>query len=152
MEDHSITGLVDSCTSLPKLYMIFNTSPCASVGTIMHQQNLLYLLERMAWNISFTTHRNLSCTHERKFTKLIKSHTNVSSKQGIKKSTKTRNTPTSPIHIVMYIIPEISLTDAQSYKNFISSMVTSQTGDPINNLIPLEEFTMQKQDQYKQEF
>ena len=81
----------------------------------------------------------------------MKSHTNVSSKQGIHKSTKVRNTPTSSIHIVMQIMSEIYLTDALSHKQFISSMLTSYTGVTRNNLRPLEAVPMQKQEQFTQE-
>ena len=63
MEDHSITGLVESYTSQFKLSMTFNISQCAAVDTRMHQHNLLFLLSNMLWNISCTIHMNPSCTH-----------------------------------------------------------------------------------------
>ena len=65
MEYHSITGLVKSFTSLFKLDMIFNISPCASVATRIHQYNVLSLILNMTWNISFAVHMNPSWTQER---------------------------------------------------------------------------------------
>ena len=54
-----------------------------------------------------------------KYTTLMKSPTNVSSKQGIHKSTEICNTPTSSIHIVMNILPEIYLKDYYLNGNLI---------------------------------
>ena len=45
-----------------------------------------FLLSDMAWNTSYTIHMNPSCTQERKFIKLKKSPTNITSKQEIQKS------------------------------------------------------------------
>ena len=42
------------------------------------------------------------------FSKQMRYHTNVSSKQVMKKSTKIRITPTPYTHIVMYIMQDIS--------------------------------------------
>ena len=47
---------------------------------------------------------NPSCTQERKFIKLKRFPTNVTSKQYMQKSEKLRSTPTSFTHIVMQII------------------------------------------------
>ena len=110
--------------------MIFNISPCASVATLMPQQNLLSLLSNMTWNTSFTIHMNTSCSLERKFTKPMKYHINVSSKQGIQKSTKISNTTTSSINIVIQIMSKISPTDAHSHQHFIFYMVKLQTSVP----------------------
>ena len=120
---HSITGLVDSCISLSKTAMILNILPCYSVTTLISQQNLLYLLSNMECNVSCTIQINPSCNQKRKFTKLMKSRTNISSTQGMQKSTKTRNTPTYFIHILMHIMPHIYLKDTPSHKQIISSMV-----------------------------
>ena len=130
MEGKSITGFVDSCTSLSKIAMFFNISPCASLDTRMPQQKLLYLLSDMGWNILCTIHMNPEFTKEIKFTKLMKAHTNVTSKQGMHKSIKTRNTTTSSTHILMHNMPEIYLTDNQSHQQFISSMLNSYNGAP----------------------
>ena len=69
MKDKTITGFVDSYTSLSKLNMIFNISPCASVATLMSQQNLISVLSNIAWSISCTIYMNPSFTEERKFKK-----------------------------------------------------------------------------------
>ena len=82
----------------------------------------------------------------------MKSPTHVSSKQGMHKSTKISNTPTSSIHIVMQIISDIYLKGTKLHQQFISSMVTSYTGVPRNNLIPLETFPIHKQQQFTQEW
>ena len=52
---------------------------------------------------------------------------------------KIRNTLNSFTHIVMQIIPDISLTDTHSHPQFVSSMVTSYTVVPRNSLKPQEE-------------
>ena len=67
------------------------------------------------------------------------------------KSTKISNTPTPPIHIVMQIIPDIYLTDAQSHKQLISSMLPSLHFVPIKNMRPLESVPTRKQEQFTQE-
>ena len=71
---------------------------------------------------------NPSCTKERKFKKPMKSHINISSKQGMQKSKKIRNNPTSYTPIVMQIMTDIYLTDTQSHQYFIYSVVPSQIG------------------------
>ena len=55
----------------------------------------------------------------------MKSPTNDTSKQGVHKSTKIKNIPTSYTYIVMYIIPEIYLTDTQLHQQFIFPIVPS---------------------------
>ena len=142
MEYPSITGLVASCILQFKISMIFNILPCIPVDTLMHQHKLISLVSNMACNISSTIHMNLSCTQERIFTKQIKAHIIFSSRKGIHKSTKIRNTPTSSIHIVMHIIPGIYLIYAQSHQQFISSIVPSLDSVPRTNLRPLESFPM----------
>ena len=102
--------------------------PCVSVYIWMSQNNMIFLISDMTCNITCTIHMNLSCTQERNFSKQMKSHINVSSKQEMHKSTKIMNTPTFSIHIVMQIIPEINLIYAQSHQQFISPMVPSMPG------------------------
>ena len=77
----------------------------------------------MAWNISCTILVNPSGTQENPFIKLKRAPINVTSNQEMQKSTKIRNTLTSLTYIVMQIMPEISLTDAQSHEHFIDSVV-----------------------------
>ena len=77
--------------------------------------------------------------------------TNVTSKQGIQKSTKIRNIPISFTHFVMQIMLEIYRTDDQLHKQFISSMVPSYTRVQGRNIKPQESFPMQKQEQCTQE-
>ena len=84
---------------------------------------------KMSWNISCIIHMIPSCTQERKFMELT-------SKQEMHKSAKLRNNPTSFTHIMMQIMLGISLTDAQSLHQFISSMVPSLTVVPRNSLKP----------------
>ena len=65
-------------------------------------------------------------THEpimysrKKIIELKRAPINVTSNQEMQKSTKISNTLTSFTYIVMQIMPEISLTDAQSNQQFIS--------------------------------
>ena len=59
MEDHYITGLLDSNKPLSKLSMIFNISKCASVDIWIQKQNLTFLLSNMACNTSYTIHMKL---------------------------------------------------------------------------------------------
>ena len=151
MENPSITGLVASCTSLFRLAMIFNILPCVSVDTLMPQQNLISLLSYMTWNISCTIPMNLLFIQERKLTEQMKSHIDVSSNQGIHKSTKIINTPTSSTYIVMQIMQEIYLKDALSHQHLTSSMVPSFTSVTRKNMRPIESVPMQKQEQCKQE-
>ena len=87
----------------------------------------------------------------KKFSKLMKAPTNVTSHQGMHKSTKNNNTTISATHIVMQIMSEIYMTDSQSHQHSISSMVTSQNSVPKTNLRPQEESPMQKQEQCTQE-
>ena len=61
----------------------------------------------------------------KKFIKYMEYHINVTSKLEMHKSAKTRNTITYFTHIVINIMPEISMTDAQSHQQFISSMIPS---------------------------
>ena len=86
---------------------------------------------------------NKSCTQERKFIKLMKFPTNVNSKQRIQIPANIRNTLTYFKHIVMQIMTDISLTDVQSHPQFISLMVPSCIGVPINSLKPQEEVQIQ---------
>ena len=68
-------------------------------------------------------------THEpimysrKKIIELKRAPINVTSNQEMQKSTKIRNTLTSFTYIVMQIMPEISMTDAQSNEHFIDSVV-----------------------------
>ena len=64
MEDHSITGFMDSFTSLSNFAMIFNISPCASVATSMPQQNIPSLISNMKYSISCTIYMSPSCDQE----------------------------------------------------------------------------------------
>ena len=75
---------------------------------------------------------------------------NVSSNQLVQRLTKIRNTPTSTIHILMQIMIEIFLTGNLSPQNITSSMVTSFTDTPRNNLRHLEKVPMHKQEQCTQ--
>ena len=93
---------------------------------------------------------NPSCTQERKFIELNRVPINVTSNQEMQKSAKLRNTPTSFTHIVMQIMQEISMTDAQSPPQFIYLMIPSSIGDPINILKNPESVQMHKQEQYTQ--
>ena len=68
------------------------------------------------------------------------------------KSRKTRNTPTSFIHIVIQIMKEIYQTYAIPHQQFKSSMVLSFFGVPGNNLIHIEAVLTQKQEQCTQEY
>ena len=81
----SITGFVESFTSLFKIAILFNISPYVSVDKLISQKNLPYLLSNMACNIACNIHMDPSFTQERKFTKPMKYHINFSSNQGMHK-------------------------------------------------------------------
>ena len=81
----------------------------------------------------------------------MKSHINVTSNQGMHKSTKIGNIPSSFTHIVMHIMPVIYMTDSQLHKQFIYSVLPSYTDITRNNLKPQDAVPMQKQKQYTQE-
>ena len=55
------------------------------------------------------------------------------------------------MHIVMQIMPEISLTYHQLHQQFMYSMVPSYTGVRRNNMKPQEAVQINKQVQYKLE-
>ena len=133
MGNTSITCLVASFKSLFKCSMIFNISPCISVSTWIIQQNLLYLLSEMAWDISCTTHIHPSFIQEMIIPKQMRSHINFSSNQVMHKSTKINNTPNSSIHIVMQIMPDIFITGYLSPRQITSQMVHLLAGDTRNN-------------------
>ena len=152
MYDHSITGLVESCKSLSKLYITLNISPYASVSACMHQQNLISLLSNMTCNISCTIHMYPYCTQAKQLIKLIKYPTNFTSKQDMQKLTKKGYIPTSFTHIVIQIIKNIQLTDVTLHQQFIYSMVLSYNCVPRNSLKHQEAVQIQKQEQCTQEY
>ena len=80
-----------------------------------------------------------------KYSKQMKYHINVSSKQVMQKSTKFSYTPTSSTHIVMHITQDIFRTSALLHQQITSIMVTSLTLSLGKNLRHLEAVTMNKQ-------
>ena len=70
----------------------------------MHQHNLHFLLQQMAFNLSCIIHMSPSFTKERKIIETKRFPTNVTSKQEMQKSEILRNTPTSLSHISMQIM------------------------------------------------
>ena len=104
----------------------------------------------MAWNTSCAIQINPSCTQEIKSTKLTKSPINVTSKQEMHQSAKIRNNLTSFTHIVMQIMPQISMIDVKSHTQFTSSMVPSYTGVSGKSMKPQEAVQTNKQTQCTQ--
>ena len=148
----TITGLVDLCTSLYKLVMMFNNLTCVSVDTWMIQYSLPYLISDTELKISCITHMKTSFIQEIITSKQTISHINVSSKKVMHKRTKIRNNLTSSTHIFINITKEIYLTGALSPQHLTSSMVPSLTGFPVNNPRHLEAVPIQKQEQFTQEY
>ena len=101
----------------------------------------------MARNISCTIHIKISCIQEC-FSKQMKAHINISSKQAMQKSTKIRNNPTSSMHIVMHIMQDIYLKYSLSHQQITYSMLPSLTGVTRKNSRHLESVPMQKQEQF----
>ena len=97
----TITGLVDLCTSLYKLVMMFNNLTCVSVDTWMIQYSLPYLISDTELKISCITHMKTSFIQEIITSKQTISHINVSSKKVMHKRTKIRNNLTSSTHILL---------------------------------------------------
>ena len=129
------------------------------IGGIMHitiqtHYYLQYLTMRIIWYMNAPTENSLLALRNgleylmhhprepimysrKKLSKPMKFHINVSSNQGMRKSTKIGNATTSSINIVMRIMLEIHIADALSHQHFTSSMMPSFTGVPKNNMRPL---------------